>query len=193
MPFEAQLFAIRRMAAEIRTEAIKLDNAFLPKPGSHAYESLSRKLADWQMRALAMERRLLSQSGLLDVSYRPYLRGPGSYATRQSYASRQGNVATLRGEVEEVLAAIAELAAKLDGPEDERRAIVKAVEHAIKNLTKAGKGGPGSERGATQGVVEVLGPSEVPPLLKPGMTSGVMTACALLLVALHKLLTKKRD
>ena len=196
MNFEAQVIAVRTMTNDVQLEITKLSGALKPKPNSHGYNELLRKVGIWQTRIDTMERSLKSQLGLIEKSHHSHLRGPGSYSARQSYASRTGNVAKIRAMLLTLAESIVELLRKLDGGENDKVNFFQALNDALKNITKTEETLEIPQSVGQKLTAEIrqhTGPGQPVPAFHPGMSTGILTMIALLLATAKKMIDKRRN
>lgn len=193
MNYEAQVILLRRISAGISMQSMILDTKALPKPGTHAYQSLSQQIQTWDRQLRRIASNLDGQQGLLN---KMSAGARGDYSAQQSVNSKAANIAGLRKQCLSLLEDLAALLAKLMGPERDGIAMANALKDALKNITKEGESlelGTGSGEKLEQIIVKATGPAEAPQTHRPAMGTGLLTLAVFMLVAAKKLLDRKKD
>ena len=97
MGHEQQIITLRAINTGLQKIARDVDGGKIPEPHSAEARQLMARLASWQAQATNIARAAQSAMGLAEISTRRQrkTRGPGSFAARQSFASRSTNATTI--------------------------------------------------------------------------------------------------
>lgn len=139
MNHEARKIRLGQLTAQVRIETLKYTANPVPKPNSHARNELNGKIDGWMQRGDAIRRDLEDSLSLRRVS------APSASLAKEAFRASRGRQEKQEQAVRdawsapyaEFSAAIAELVAKVLGPEDPARTIVEAMGKGLKEIQKS--------------------------------------------------------
>lgn len=157
MNYEANVIALRRMANGVAAERVALGINPIQE-GTHAHNQLMTRIDGWERQLLLIQRQLRSSSNLNALVYETQRFGENSYAARQSYQDKEGNLSGLCQATLTIAEEIRELLIALGGGPGGARASIdtlgKSLKKIAENLGESGDdafslGGQGREITAT--------------------------------------------